>query len=87
MVRNDSYIEVKNGNRTYNILKFSEAFRKRLVQMTGNGYIPDRAYIRHIVYWKYEEINDNRSSFKEIPIVLPDIYFRKKYQHIKKDAD
>ena len=74
---NDVYAEVVQGNRTIKLIKFSETFRNRMATLAENGYEPHKASIRHIVYWRYEEIEDGATKVIEIPIVLPDIVFRK----------
>lgn len=74
---NDVYAEVVQGNRTIKLIKFSETFRNRMATLAENGYKPHKASIRHIVYWRYEEIEDGATKVIEIPIVLPDIMFRK----------
>ena len=73
----DNYIVAENGYYVSNIIKLSESVRKKINKLSEKGYSPYKAHIRHIVYWKYEEANGDSSIFKETPIVLPDIYFRK----------
>ena len=65
-----------NGNEV-KVAKFSENFRKRVFELAAEGYVPSKAQVRFIVYWRYEETEDNETVRKEIPIVLPDILFRK----------
>ncbi|MCM1177639.1 MAG: RecQ family ATP-dependent DNA helicase [Bacteroides sp.] len=65
-----------NGN-TVNIARFSENFRKKVSELAKDGYLPYKAQVRFIVYWSYEETSDGTTVRKEIPIVLPDIMFRK----------
>ncbi len=78
IIINDVYAEVTINSRHVKILKFSEAFRNKLTHLTEMGYLPNKASIRHIVYWRYEEIEDGITKLIEIPIVLPDIVFMKK---------
>jgi hypothetical protein len=47
-------------------------------QLTAKGYIPHKASIRHIVYWRYEEFKDGASKISKIPIILPEIVFKKR---------
>ena len=74
---NDVYAEVVLRNRAVKIIKFSEAFSCRMSQLIEKGYQPHRASIRHIVYWRYEETEGGTTKRIEIPIVLPEILFRK----------
>lgn len=74
---NDIFAEVLQRNRPVKIIKFSEAFRRKLDQLKAKGYLPHKASIRHIVYWRYEEIEEGATKRIEIPIVLPEILFRK----------
>ena len=73
---NDVYAEVLQCNRAIKLIKFSESFRGKMDQLTAKGYLPHKASIRHIVYWRYEEIEGGETKLKEIPIVLPEILFR-----------
>ena len=75
---NDNYAEVFIGNRPVKILKFSEAFRRKISQLAEKGYHPHMAKIRHIVYWRDEDIEAGESKIIEIPIVLPEIIFKKR---------
>lgn len=78
IIINDVYAEVTINSRHVKILKFSEAFRKKLAHLTGMGFLPHKATIRHIVYWRHEEIKEGATTLIEIPVVLPEIVFRKK---------
>ena len=78
IIINDVYAEVTINSRHVKILKFSEAFRKKLAHLTGMGFLPHKAIIRHIVYWRHEEIKEGDTTLIEIPVVLPEIVFRKK---------
>lgn len=78
IIINDVYAEVTINSRHVKILKFSEAFRKKLAHLTGMGFLPHKAIIRHIVYWRHEEIEGGATKLVEIPVVLPEIVFRKK---------
>jgi hypothetical protein len=51
--------------------------RRKLDQLKAKGYLPHKARIRHIIYWRYEEIEEGATKRIEIPIVLPEILFRK----------
>lgn len=75
---NDNYAEVFIGNRPVKILKFSEAFRRKISQLAEKGYHPHMARIRHIVYWRDEDIEAGDGKIIEIPIVLPEIIFKKR---------
>ena len=75
---NDNYAEVFIGNRPVKILKFSEAFRRKISQLAEKGYHPHMARIRHIVYWRDEDIEAGEGKIIEIPIVLPEIIFKKR---------
>jgi hypothetical protein len=59
------------------ILKFSEAFNKKLSELYKKGYHINKASILHIVYWKYEETQGEQSKWYEIPIILPELYLKK----------
>ena len=74
---NDIFAEVVQPNRPLKILKFSEAFRRKMDQLSERGYLTHKASIRHIVYWRHEEIEDGITKLIEIPIVLPEIVFKK----------
>ena len=78
IIINDVYAEVTINSRHVKILKFSEAFRNKLAHLTEMGYLPHKASIRHIVYWRHEEIKEGATTLIEIPVVLPEIVFRKK---------
>ena len=77
IIINDVYAEVTINSRHVKIIKFSEAFRNKLAHLTEMGYLPHKARVRHIVYWRYEEIEKGATNLIEIPVVLPDIVFRK----------
>lgn len=77
IIINDVYAEISLGHRTVKILKFAEAFRGKMFQLLEKGYQPHKASIRHIVYWRHEEIEDGITKLIEIPIVLPEILFTK----------
>lgn len=82
------YLYTLYENRDIPVVKFSEAARKRISELAHKGYLPYRAAIRFIVYWRYEESHDTDISLQdrehasnaernaEIPIILPDIIFR-----------
>lgn len=59
------------------VAKFSESFRRRVSDLAAEGYFPYKAQVRFVVYWRYEETVHNEVVRKEIPVVLPDILFRK----------
>ena len=75
---NDIYAEVVLRSRSVKTLKLSEAFRRKMDQLTAKGYIPHKASIRHIVYWRYEEFKDGASIISKIPIILPEVVFKKR---------
>lgn len=45
--------------------------REKIANLQTKGYTPARAYVRHQVYWRNEDE-------KEILILLPDLYLRKR---------
>lgn len=53
------------------VLKFSKQFISQIEAMKQKSYVPKRATIRFIVYWKKED------SEKEIRIVLPELIFER----------
>lgn len=53
------------------VLKFSKSFIEQIEDMVQKKYVPKRAKIRFIVYWKKED------SDYEIRIVLPELYFER----------
>lgn len=78
IIINDVYAEVTINSRHVKIIKFSEAFRTKLAQLKEMGYLPHKASIRHIVYWRHEEKSEEGTNkLIEIPIVLPDIVLMK----------
>jgi hypothetical protein len=54
------------------------ALRNKISQLTDKGYHAQRASIRHIVYWRPQNIERGATNSIEIPIVLPEIIFRKR---------
>lgn len=53
------------------VLRFSASFREQIDILKAKGYTPTKATVRHVVFWKGKECDD------EIKIVLPDIEFTK----------
>jgi len=53
------------------ILKFSKQFIGKMEDMKQKNYIPIKAKIRFIIFWKKEDAEH------EIEIVLPDVYFER----------
>lgn len=74
---NGDYLSATLEDQDANVVKFSENFCKKVADLRTQGYEPCVAQVRFIVYWKYEEISGNEVIRKEIPIVLPDLLFRK----------
>jgi ATP-dependent DNA helicase RecQ len=74
---NDVYAETLADHKPARVVKFSEAFKQRMSQLTARGYHPHKVSIRHIVYWRYEDSSSDKTTFIEIPIILPDITFIK----------
>jgi ATP-dependent DNA helicase RecQ len=74
----DVYAYVTTSDRSLTIVKFSAAFQHKMSQLAAKGYLPYKASIRHIVYWRYEDTDDGTTKFVEIPIVLPEILFKRK---------
>ncbi len=74
---NDVYAEVLILSKSIKTVKFSEAFRHKIARLAEKGYVPHNAVIRHVIYWRYEEIKDGNTKTIEVPIVLPEIIFRK----------
>ncbi len=70
----NEYLKVQHGGRDCFVVKFSERSRKQIAYLISKGYQPYRTLIRFIVYWSSQDDNENWS---EVPIVLPDILFRK----------
>ena len=60
-----------------NVVRFSENFCKKVADLRTQGYELCVAQVRFIVYWEYKETLGNEVIRKEIPIVLPDLLFRK----------
>jgi ATP-dependent DNA helicase RecQ len=54
------------------VLKFSSKFCDKIKELKETGYSPAKAIIRHIVFWKGKDMEN------EIKIILPDIEFSKK---------
>ena len=50
------------------IVKFSEAFIKKLEALAAKGYRPKSAKVRYVVAWKKD------GSDEEVAVVLPDLY-------------
>ena len=57
------------GNKQ--VLKFSAKFLAHVKALGEKGYSPVRAIIRHVVFWKGKDMDD------EIKIILPDVEFQK----------
>ncbi len=74
---NGDYLSATLEDRDTNVVKFSENFCKKVADLRTQGYVPCVAQVRFIVYWGYEDILGNEVIRKEIPIVLPDLLFRK----------
>jgi ATP-dependent DNA helicase RecQ len=53
------------------VLKFSKNYINEIHKYKEKGYIPVKATIRHIVYWRGDEEDE------EVKIVLPEVEFRK----------
>lgn len=54
------------------VIKFSKQFSKQIEDLSQKNYLPKKAKIRFIVYWKKEDTEN------EIRIVLPELYFERK---------
>jgi len=74
----DVYAHVTTSDRSLTIVKFSAAFQHKISKLAAKGYLPYKASIRHIVYWRYEDIDEGTTKFVEIPIVLSEILFKRK---------
>ncbi len=70
----NNYLKVQHEGRDCFVAKFSEKCQKQISDLISKGYRPYKSYIRFIVYWKPADENEIRP---EVPIVLPDILFRK----------
>ncbi len=68
------YLKVQCGGRDCFVAKFSERCQKQIADLASKGYQPYRTHIRFIVYWHPQDENEHWS---EVPIILPDIFFRK----------
>lgn len=66
-----SYLRTEEEGAPW-VVKLSQACCERLAGLAEKGYEIDRAAVRHVVYWKGQEEEE------EIPIVLPELYFRRK---------
>lgn len=75
---NEVYAYVTTSNKSLTIVKFSASFQHKMSQLTAKGYLPDKATIRHIVYWRYEDIDEGTAKTVEIPIVLPEILLKRR---------
>lgn len=53
------------------VLKFSKSFIEQIEAMKEKSYVPRKAKIRFVVYWKKEDLD------YEIRIILPEVYFEK----------
>lgn len=53
------------------VLKFSQQMASKIETIKQKGYMPHKAVIRFIVYWRKEEIG------REFRIILPELYFIK----------
>jgi len=51
------------------IIKFSGKFNDKINELKIRGYFPEKAYIRHIVFWR------DKDNDEEIKIILPNIEF------------
>lgn len=74
------YVYRECGNRKHYAAKFSEAFKNRTAQLFQKGYVPCNASIRFVVYWRYTEGEGEEAKSFEIPVILPDITFRRARQ-------
>ncbi len=70
----NSNFSVEIGTKIQVVAKLSKLFCGIMSSFADKGYIVSRSYIRHIVYWGYE---DENGIYKEIPIILPDIWLLK----------
>ncbi len=70
----NEYLKVHQRGMDCFVAKFSERSRKQIADIISKGYQPYRTHIRFIVYWNSQDENEN---WFEVPIVLPDILFRK----------
>ena len=53
------------------IVKFSAKFNEQIEGLKARGYIPAKAFIRHIVFWQ------GKGADNEIKIILPNVEFNK----------
>jgi len=54
------------------VLKFSSKFCNQINELKEKGYSPERASVRHIVFWQ------GKDKEEEIKIILPDVEFSRK---------
>jgi len=59
------------NSRGQTVLRFSKHFMGKIDDMMQKNYVPKKAKIRFIVYWRRED------SEYEIRIILPELYFEK----------
>lgn len=53
------------------LLKFSKSFQEKLIGYCESGYVPTKARVNFIVFWK------NQETGQEIKVVLPELFFEK----------
>jgi len=59
------------------VVTFSRAFLNTLEKYRQAGYMPVRAVVNYIVYWRKE------GAEKEIRIILPELYVKKRGTDVK----
>lgn len=57
------------------VVKFSEAFTKKLQALGAKGYIPSSAKVRVQVFWHHEDKEITPPKWHQDMILLPDIWF------------
>lgn len=68
LIVNSNGCSDKNGNC---VVKFSNSYKKKIIEFETKGYKLSAAKINYIVYWRKEDLED------EILIILPELKFRK----------
>ena len=73
MVAGDELLVKEGGlfNGSVQVLRLSAKFMEQMAVLKSKGYAPSIATIRHMVFWRDEELD------KEIKIILPNIEFAK----------
>ncbi len=66
-----NFLVASVGGKRNRVVKFSQAFQRKLAELSVAGYRPSAAQVRYVVAWKKEEEAD------EAAVLLPDLYLSK----------